>query len=69
MLPPLGCHTCLTSPSLSPSAFSVPGLAPGPYPSLWSLESEVSQLGWAPWVFVGEGELAFTSLLGKLSIV
>ena len=55
LLPPLGCHTCLTSPSLSPSAFSVHGLAPGPYPSLWSQESEVSQLGWAPWVFVGEG--------------
>ena len=54
VVPPPGCHTCLTSPSLSPSAFSGPGLAPGPYPSLSSQEIEVSQLC-SVWVFVGEG--------------
>lgn len=52
--PPQGCHTCLTSPSLSPSAFSVPDLAPGPYPSLWSQEGEVS-LSCTVWEFVREG--------------
>lgn len=37
VLSPHSCHTSLTGPSLSPSAFSVFGLALGPYPSLWSL--------------------------------
>lgn len=35
---PHGCYTSLTGRSFSPSAFSVLGLAPGPYPTLWSLE-------------------------------
>lgn len=53
VVPPLGCHTCLTSPSTLSFRLLWAWLAPGPYLSFWSQESEslLALLG----VGVGEG--------------